>query len=572
MSTFVNASITVDPTAILDNGLDAVNTNLAANGFPNWSPSDANLAVIIMGVVSQWAADNANTAATVSAAIFRAFGTQLCGIPYIQGAYAGVSSTWTFSSPAPTGGYTVSAGTQVDIDGSGFYVQNTVVTSTGATNATVQLVSTLQGAAYNGLGGVNVPVEPVDQIDWVTSIITAGFTNGGSDQESDTDYQNRLASVLQLQAPRPITASDYAAMVLSLLCQEQTGIAVGRATAIDGWYPAPRALTTGGAGSTVLYGTLVSGTSAVTIISGLGANQVPQIGAALTAASGIASGTAVSQIPAPTPNGFTMSIAATASVTENITVAGLSGYGPANLTGTGSVVSGSTAVTGVTGPYVGSIAAVGATVTATGVPTGDTVAASPAPTTTTFSLVSGATATHAAETITLNEWNTIARCVTVFVTDVNGNALSVANMDALGVWLQGFREANFLVFVEPPSTTTIYVTAQIHVLPGYASSAAITQVQNALLSYLSPATWGNPSGAAISSSTWLNYTQGYSVVRFNSIIGVIESVQGVQYAVNGQVFIGATASPAGTSDITLSGPAPLVTADITTPTIVITAV
>ena len=112
---FVSANIQTDPTALLDGAIDQVNSTLDANGYPGWTANDASLSVIIMGAVAQIAADDANVAATVVPAIFRAFGTQLCGITYQQGAYATVLSTWTFSAAAPTGGYLIPAGTVVII-------------------------------------------------------------------------------------------------------------------------------------------------------------------------------------------------------------------------------------------------------------------------------------------------------------------------------------------------------------------------------------------------------------------------------------------------------------------------
>ncbi|HLW94763.1 MAG TPA: baseplate J/gp47 family protein [Solirubrobacteraceae bacterium] len=467
MSDFVDVVIAVDPTTLLDTGIDTVNANLTANGFPNWSPADATLAVITLGVIAQWAADIANVAATATPAIFRTFGTQLLGVPYDAGAYATVTSTWTFTAPAPTGGYTIPVGTGIVIDGAAFEVQQQVTTSTGATSASVVLVAATIGAAYNGLG---VTVETVDQIPFVESITTDGATANGADQESDADYATKLAAILQLQAPRPITASDYAAMVLSLLCVLQTGITVGRATSIDGYY------------------------------------------------------------------------ANSANCTANI----------ANATAT---------VTVVTPPFVGAIPAVGATVTGTHIPTNTTVLASPAPTTTSFTMSANATANATGETISISAWTNVAASVTTFVTDLLGNSLSGGDMTALSAWLEGFRENGLTAFVEPPSTTTIYVTAEIHVLPGFVDTAVVANVETALAAYLSPATWGNPTGG------WLNYTQGGSTVRFNSIVGVIENVPGVQYALSGQVFLGTTASPSGTSDIALSGPAPLAYADQTTITV-----
>ena len=357
-------------------------------------------------------------------------------------------------------------------------------------------------------------------------------------------------------------------MVLSDLAETATGVAVGRATSIDGWYPAPRVLSTGGSGSTVLSCNLTSGSPTVAIVTGL-TTTVPLIGATVTGTA-IPSLTTVAASPPPSLTQFTMSANATNNESaESVTVGGMSGYGPVNLTCTSTLSSGSPTVTLVTPPYLGAIPAAGALITGTAIPANTTILASPAPTTSSYTMSANASSNETAETVSISEWTSVSRCVSTFVTDDLGNPLSAADMDALQAWLQGYREAAFLAFVQGPSTTVIYVSAEIAVLPNYDTSNTITQVQSALLAWLNPASWGNPSGAATGSVSWLNSQQGFSVVRFNSVIGVIESVPGVQYAVNGQVFLGTTASPVTTADLTLSGPAPL--ASSTSESIVITA-
>ena len=523
-----------------------------------------------MGVISQWAADNATVAATVLPAIFRAYGTRLCNLPYENGAYATVQTTWTFTSPAPTGGYSIAAGTAILISGFAFYVQSTVTTATSATNASVYLIASATGTAYNGLGGVDAgapTVVPNEQIDWVASVVTLGYTSGGANQQSDDDYENALAAVLQLQAPRPITASDYAGMVLSDLCELATGIAVGRATSIDGWYPAPRILSTGGGGSTVFTCNLSSGSPICTLTDPL-INQVPLIGATVVG-TGIPSSTTVLGTPAPTPSTFTMSHNASSNESgSTVTLGGMSGWGPLNLPCTATLVSSSPTGTIVTSPYLGATPAIGATITGTAIPANTTILNSSS---SGFTMSANASSSETAEAVLISEWTYVEKSVTTWVADSSGNALSAVDMDALQVWLSGYREINFMPWIQAPTYTTVYVSASIAVLPNYDSANTIAAVGSALVSFLSPASFGNPSGASTGSSSWLSLSSGYNIVRFNSIIGVIEAVPGVQYAVSGQVFLGTTASPSGTTDITLSGPAPLPLSDLTTPTIVITA-
>ncbi|MDP9024090.1 MAG: baseplate J/gp47 family protein [Candidatus Eremiobacteraeota bacterium] len=552
MPDFVQAQITQDPTLLLDAGIDSINSNLAANGYQGWSPSDADLAVIILAIVGQWAADLANIAATVLPAVFRAFGTALFKLAYGQGTYATVTTTWTFTSPAPTGGYTIAAGKSVLVGGQAFYVQTQVVTNTGDTTATVGLVASQTGAAFNGLGGISQVVTPVDQTDWVSSIVTVGPSSGGADQDTDAAYQTKLVNVLALQAPRPITATDFPSFLLSSVCASQTGITVGRATGIDGYYPAPRALSTGGAGSTVLSCTTVNASPTVTVVTNTA--QVAHVGATVTG-TGIPAGATVLASPAPTLTSFTISANATVGATNNLTVSQMDNYGPSSLTCNATFGNASPTVTINTGPYPGSVPFVGAKVTGTGIPAGATVLASPAPTATGFTMSQNSSSAQTGITVTIDQWSTVQRTVTSFVTDVNGNALSAASMDALSTWLQGFREGGFIASVQPPSTSLVYVTVAVHPLPGYVAATVATAVQNALLTYLNTASWGAPPSGPGPSNTWLNSGSGFNVVRYNKLLTIVGKTLGVDYV--SSLTFGLSASPGGSADITLPGPAPL---------------
>jgi hypothetical protein len=555
---FVSADIQTDPVQLLDDGIDGVNVNLTAAGYPGWAASDATLAVIILGVVAQMIADAANVAAVVIPAIFRTFGTLLLGVPYQQGASASVLSTWTFTNPAPVGGYTIGAGTAVVVDGYVFYVQSDVITATSATSAVVTLAASQAGVLYNNLGGVNVGaprVVPNQQTDWVSSIVTQGITSGGQDQETDDEYQTRLVGALQLQAPRPVVGTDFAGMVLSDIAENATGVAVGRATSLDNYFPDGRALSSGGAGSTVLSCTTVSASPTVTYV-GTG-NQVPQIGASVTG-MGVPVGATVAASPAPTETTFTLSANATASATNNLTIGAMSGYGPTHLTCIGSTTSASITIAIGTAPYPGAVPDVGARVRGTGIPAGATVAASPIPTTTSFALSAAATSTNAGETITVSSWTGVQLANTTFVTDSAGNALSAANMDALLAWLGGFRPQNWLVNLTAPSYATVYVSALVKVLPGYSAASVGSSVQGALLAWLSQATWGQLPQQP---QSWLNASQGAGLVRYKKAIEIAGSVPGVDYV--DTLTLGFSASPSGTADLTMPGPAPLPVTDAT---------
>jgi hypothetical protein len=87
------------------------------------------------------------------------------------------------------------------------------------------------------------------------------------------------------------------------------------------------------------------------------------------------------------------------------------------------------------------------------------------------------------------------------------------------------------------------------------STQAASDAQTAVLTYLSPATWGNPGAASTGATAWLNASQGFDIVRFNRIISVLESPVSVDYAVAGSVSLGFSPSPSGVADLTMLGPA-----------------
>jgi hypothetical protein len=546
---FISASVTTDPDTLLDQEVDGMNVTLTANGYASWSAQDAQLAVIIFSIIAQLFVDVATVSATMLPALFRAIGTQLFGVPYQNGVYAQVVTLWTFTSASPAGGYEVDQGTAVIIDGQPFYTQNDYTSNEGDTTATITLIAGQVGVAYNGLGGVDQVVEPNDQIDFVAQVMTEGVTSGGQDQESDTDYQNRLAAELTLLAPRPLVDSDFATFVQSDTAENATGVAVGRATTLDGYYPDGRLLSTGGNTSPSTLTCTITNGSPTIYYAGSG-TQVPEPGATVSG-TGIPSGTTVAASPAPTDSSFTLSANATTSGTETLTVSSLAGYGPQHLTCTANITNSSAAVTLATVPYKGMIPDVGARVTGAGIPNGTTVLASPAPTAAGFSMSANATATTSGETLTISSWTSVALAECTFVADANGDALTAADMDAELAWLETYRPQNYELNVTAPSYTTIYVTCLVKVLPNYDASSVQSSVQAALMNWLSSAVWGNPNAQA---NVWLNSGNGFNIVRYKEAIAVA-TVPGVAYV--DTLTLGTAPSPGGTSDITMPGPAPL---------------
>ena len=134
--------------------------------------------------------------------------------------------------------------------------------------------------------------------------------------------------------------------------------------------------------------------------------------------------------------------------------------------------------------------------------------------------------------------------VCVVPLDASGTGCSAVVRAAVKTYLDGLREVSFEVNVATPTYTAINVTYAVHVAAGYDSATVVTACTAAVTAYLSPASWG---GGSDSPPVWRS---GETVVRYLAVSAVIAQVPGVQY-------VSTLAVNAGTSDVTLTGTAPL---------------
>lgn len=140
------------------------------------------------------------------------------------------------SAVSGTSVYTLPSLTDFNLDQLGFY--NLVPCSIVAgTTQQVNLVAVQSGTAFNGAGSGGL-ISTILEFDWISTVTLTAAAAGGQDPEDDTHYINRLVSALQLQAPRPITAADFAGMAANFTPAANTDQQdVGRATAVDGYDP-----------------------------------------------------------------------------------------------------------------------------------------------------------------------------------------------------------------------------------------------------------------------------------------------------------------------------------------------
>lgn len=221
---YIDVPVATDPTDLAEEAFAYIETNV-----PGWLPSPANLEAWLVESLAQVASELRTLITLVPESIFRYYGATVLGLPPIDAVAAGGTTTWT---ALDTAGYAVPAGTLLAITPPASYDSYAFETTddftfpfgqTVVANVAIRAID--PGAAASGLTGT---VQPLDQLDFISTITLNGATSGGQDAETDDAYLARLSDLLTLLAPRPILPKDFA-----LLAQANPSVA--RATAIDGY-------------------------------------------------------------------------------------------------------------------------------------------------------------------------------------------------------------------------------------------------------------------------------------------------------------------------------------------------
>jgi uncharacterized phage protein gp47/JayE len=169
-------------------------------------------------------------AANVDAAIFQEWGRQIVNVVPQEATRATVDSTWTLKDKS---GYTITAGTQIDIarsgdDRVGFIVVSDVVVAPGEDTTKpgeVVLEAVEPGLDGNGLEGEGVLI---DALFFVDSIAIIGASSGGADAEDPQHFLARLARTMQTYIEGVVIARDVEIVALNVP-------GIGRALALDNY-------------------------------------------------------------------------------------------------------------------------------------------------------------------------------------------------------------------------------------------------------------------------------------------------------------------------------------------------
>ncbi|CAB4197562.1 Carbohydrate-binding, CenC-like [uncultured Caudovirales phage] len=211
---FFDVEFTTDEQTLADDAVANLQTT-----WPTWEPNDGDLEVVLIESVAAMAADVASIAASVPSGVFKEYGQTLVGVEYQPGVSA--TTTVTFNLVASLG-YVIPLGTEIDIDGYAFSVdEDTIVDPGDSAIAGVAVSAVVEGVEANGLGDSSAMISALA---FVQTVTVDDPTSGGIAEETDAEYLNRLTLALRLRAQSLVTTRDYELMALQ-------APAVGRASA-----------------------------------------------------------------------------------------------------------------------------------------------------------------------------------------------------------------------------------------------------------------------------------------------------------------------------------------------------
>jgi hypothetical protein len=196
---YVEVPLETDESTLADEAVERLRET-----WDDWEPNEGDLEIVQIEALAAMAAAVAQQASVATEEIFRAFGTQLVGVPYVDGTPATTTVTFALTDSDP---HTVEDGTEVDIDG---YAFTTIGDASNALNATVianvPVECAVVGVEGNGLG---TTAARISALAFVAEVLVNATTSGGTDPLSDDDYLGMLSRKLQLRADTIVTKRDH---------------------------------------------------------------------------------------------------------------------------------------------------------------------------------------------------------------------------------------------------------------------------------------------------------------------------------------------------------------------------
>lgn len=187
--------------------------------IPGWEPADGDLTTIAIKTVCYIMAEARDVASVVPLAIFRYFGQTIAKVPPLEAVPANALTDWKFADSL---GHVIPALTPlVMTNPQGEKVGFQVLSEFNVPVGINEVKSIPIGAIVPGENGNHITgtIEPAQNLPFVSAIVlnaTTPETTGGSNEESDLEYLNRLSALLTTIAPRAITAKDFSLLATSI--------------------------------------------------------------------------------------------------------------------------------------------------------------------------------------------------------------------------------------------------------------------------------------------------------------------------------------------------------------------
>jgi hypothetical protein len=212
--------IVTDPDQLQQDAFDYIQAQ-----WPDWVPHDSNLEAWLIAACARMVAEARDLASDVPSAIFKYLGATVYGIAPIDATAATVDSTWTFGTNPSN--RTIEAGTEVGIPDSAGVMQifevidEVTIASPTLTTAAgqVHLRSQDPGTQSDEIGEVGMVVFPVEAIAWVDTIELVSATSGGTDEESDDAYLDRLSRRLTRREGGIVLPRDFASAAVDIAAE-----------------------------------------------------------------------------------------------------------------------------------------------------------------------------------------------------------------------------------------------------------------------------------------------------------------------------------------------------------------
>lgn len=204
MAEYISSPLDVDAADLESEVYEYIQTH-----YEDFEPREGHLSVVLTETFMQHVADARTLTTDVSPSIFRYFGS-LIGVEPVQAApatglfnvVANDSAGHTYEAPMTIRLQTSTPGVYV-----AFETEEDVVIEAGSNTASnVAFVAVEDGVIGNGLTGV---AELLTIEDTILSITAIGSTAGGTNEEDEDTFLDKLRERLQLLADRPILPRDF---------------------------------------------------------------------------------------------------------------------------------------------------------------------------------------------------------------------------------------------------------------------------------------------------------------------------------------------------------------------------